>query len=87
LAAFRAGFLAPAFIAFPASARFSAHRFFVAAMMAALPARLSLRLGFGAAGAAFDGGADCLARAFFAVLEDACKLTASFARVTAAFAS
>ncbi|MGA2150514.1 MAG: hypothetical protein ABSH49_36810 [Bryobacteraceae bacterium] len=34
---------------------------------------------------AFDGGLECFT-GFFAVSEDACKPTASFARVTAAFA-
>src|SRR5450755_4230496 len=55
-----------------AAARFAAHIFFVAAMIAALPAALSLRFGFCAcagAGVAFFG-ADCAfaalaARAFF----------------------
>src|ERR1017187_3896815 len=42
------GFLAPAFIAFAASARFSAHRFFVAAMILAIPSLLKRRFGFGA---------------------------------------
>jgi hypothetical protein len=49
-AAFRTVTLAGAFLfaAFAASARISAHRFLVAATIAALPALLSLRLGFGA---------------------------------------
>jgi hypothetical protein len=64
-----------------------AHRFLVAAMIAFLPAALSFRLGFEGSGVAFDGGLECFTRGFFAVPEDACKLTASFARVTAAFAS
>ena len=51
-----AGFLAAAFIAFAASARFSAHRFFVAAMIAFLPAAESFRLGLGDASGG-DGSA------------------------------
>jgi len=42
------------FVAPADSARFSAQRFFVAATIAALPARLSFRLGFGASGVTFD---------------------------------
>jgi hypothetical protein len=36
---------------------------------------------------AFDGGLERFMGGFFAVPEDACKLTASFARMTAAFTS
>jgi hypothetical protein len=54
---------------------------------AALPAAESLRFGFESSGVAFDGGLERFMGGFFAVPEDACKLTAAFARVTAAFAS
>jgi hypothetical protein len=73
--------------AFSASARFSAHRFLVAAMIAFLPAAESFRLGFDGSGVAFDGGLECFTGGFFAAPKDTCKLTASFARVTAALAS
>jgi hypothetical protein len=53
----------------------------------AAPAALSFRLGFEASGVAFDGGLECFTGEFFAAPEDACKLTASFTRVIAAFAS
>src|ERR1019366_2017669 len=49
---------------------------------AALPAAESFRLGFDGSGVAFDGGLERFMGGFFAVPEDACKLTASFARVT-----
>ena len=52
------GFLAPAFIAFAASARFSAHRFFVAAIILAIPSLLIRRLGLVASGLAGAGGPD-----------------------------
>jgi len=60
--------------AFAASARFKAHRFFVAAMILFMPSSLIRRF-------------ECFTGGVFAVREDACKLTASLARVTAAFAS
>jgi hypothetical protein len=56
-------------------------------MIAFLPAALSLRLGFESSRLAFDGGLERFTVRFFAFPDDACKLTASFARVTAAFAS
>ena len=84
---FRAVFLALADCAFAASALFCAQRFFVAAMIAFLPAALSFRSGFEGSGVAFDGGLERFTVGFFAFPEDACKLTASFARMTAAFAS
>jgi len=49
-----------ALCAFAASARFSAQRFFVAAMIAALPALLSFRFGFAGSVAAGAGGSDSL---------------------------
>jgi hypothetical protein len=76
-----------AFAAVFAAARFAAQRFFNAATIAALPAALSVRFGFVDSGVAFDVGAECSTAGFFAVPEDDRKLTASFARVTAAFAS
>jgi hypothetical protein len=76
-----------AFAAFFAAASFAAQRFFKAATIAALPAAESFRLGFDVSGVAFDVGAECSTAGFFAVPEDDRKLTASFARVTAAFAS
>jgi hypothetical protein len=51
-AAAGAGFLAAVYVAFAASARFNAHRFFVAAMIACLPAAESFRFGLGAASGA-----------------------------------
>jgi hypothetical protein len=62
-AVFNAAFLTPAFLAatgfgLAVAAFFAAHRFFKAATIAALPALLSLRLGFGASGVAGAGGAD-----------------------------
>src|ERR1035437_4272434 len=62
-AVFTAAFLTPAFLAatgfgFAVAAFFAAHRFFKAATIAALPALLSLRLGFAASGVAGVGGAD-----------------------------
>ena len=58
-APFRTVTLAGAFLPAPfaASARFSAHRFLVAATIAALPALLSLRLAFGAFGVFGDSAA------------------------------
>ena len=94
-AAFRAGdsflfgkaFFTAAFFACFAAWN-AAHRFLVAATIAFLPAAESFRLGFGGSGVALDVGAECFTAGFVAVVpEDACKLTDSFARVTAAFAS
>jgi hypothetical protein len=85
---FRAGaaFLAAVDCAF-AAAFCKRHRFFVAAIILAIPSLLIRRLGFEGSGLAFDGGLECFTVGFFAFPEDACKLTAAFARVTAAFAS
>ena len=79
---FTAVFFATAGASFFAADRFAAHRFFVDSEMAFRPAALNLRFGIEGSGVAFDG---CLAGGFFAVPEDA--WTASFARMTAAFAS
>jgi hypothetical protein len=98
LATFRAGavatligatlpvaFVAVAFVAMVgagfSAAFFCAYLFFVTVGAAFLPAAESLRFGLEGAGVA----SECSAGRFFAVTEDAC--TASFARVTAAFAS
>jgi len=51
-----------------------------------LPAVLSFRFRLAGSGVAFDGSLERFTGGFFAVPEDACKLTASFARATAAFA-
>jgi len=75
------------FPAFALVALTAAHRFFVASAMAFLPAALSFCCGFEGFAVAFDVRLECFAGGFVAVPEDACKLTASFARVTAAFAS
>jgi hypothetical protein len=64
--AFTAGLVTAAFLqtvflagcAFAASARFSAHRFLVAAMIAALPAALSFRFGLAGSSVAGAGGWD-----------------------------
>ena len=69
-----------------APAFFIAHRFFRALTIAALPAALNFRLGFENSGLAFDVSLECFTGGFFSVPEDASKLTASFARVTATLA-
>jgi hypothetical protein len=84
---FLAVFLAAAFCCCALAALTAAHRFFVAATILAKPSLLIRRLGFEGSGLAFDGGLECFTVGFFAFPEDACKLTAAFARVTAAFAS
>jgi hypothetical protein len=76
--AFGAPFFATADFGFAASAQ----RFFMAALIAFLPAALSLRLGV--EGCGVDGGLECFTGGFFAVREDACKV--SLARMTEAFA-
>jgi hypothetical protein len=89
-----AAFLAGAFLGaaaftgadFAASARFRAQRFLVAAMIAFRPAALNFRLGFENSSGAFGVALDCFTGGLFGVPEDACKLTASFARVTATLA-
>jgi hypothetical protein len=86
-ALFLAVFLAAAFCCCALAALTAAHRFFVAATILAKPSLLIRRLGFEGSGLAFDGGLECFTVGFFAFPEDACKLTAAFARVTAAFAS
>ena len=63
----------------------AAHRFLVAAMMAFLPAADNFRLGFGDSD--LDVGSERSTGGFFVVPEDACKLRAFFALVTAAFAA
>jgi hypothetical protein len=75
------------FAAFALAALTAAHRFFVAVMIAFLPTALSFRFGLEGFDVAFDVRLECFPVGFFAVLEDACELTASFVRVTAAFAS
>ncbi|HMC60837.1 MAG TPA: hypothetical protein VKJ01_16725 [Candidatus Solibacter sp.] len=84
---FRALFPALAGCALAASDRTRSQRFFVAAMILFMPSSLIRRLGFGGSCVAFDGDLEGFTGGFFAVLEDACKLTATFARVTAACAS
>jgi len=83
LAVFLAGFLVAALSCCALAALTASQRFFVAAMIAFLPAAESFRLAFDGSG---NGGLACFTGGFFAVPEGACKLTASFARVTAAFA-
>jgi len=88
---FGVAFLAAAgcvvFVAPVDSARTRAQRALVAAMIAFLPAADSFRFGFSGSGVGFDFGLECSTGGFLAVPEDACRLTASFARLTAAFAS
>jgi hypothetical protein len=84
---FTAFFFATAGTTFTAAARFAAHLFFVASEMARRPAALNLRLGLEGSGVALDGGFALFSGGFFAVPEDACKLTAFFARTIAVFAS
>jgi hypothetical protein len=86
-ALFVAGFLVAVFAAFAASALFSAHRFFVAAMIAFLPAAERLCLGLEGSGLALNAGLECFTVGSFAFREDVGNPTTSFARVTAAFAS
>jgi hypothetical protein len=64
----------------------AAQRFLVAATMAFRPSAESFRLGFEGSRVAFDGCLALFAGEFFATPGDACKLTAFFARVIAAFA-
>jgi hypothetical protein len=71
----------------PASCLFSAHRRLVAVLIAFRPAAVSFRLGFEVSGVAFDVGSTCFTGGFFFAPDDACELTASFARVTATLAS
>ena len=71
---------------FAASARFSAQRFFVPAIIAFRPAALSLRFGFAWSGGAFDVASACFAGGFFSVARGAFKSTAFFACVTASLA-
>jgi hypothetical protein len=84
---FTAVFFATAGTTFTAAARFAAHLFFVASEMALRPAALNLRLGLEGSGVAFDDVLESFAGGFFAVPEDACKLTAFFAREMAVVAS
>jgi hypothetical protein len=71
--------------AFLVAAFFRALFFFAAVSCASATSALFSAMAFFVA--AFDGGLEWFTGGFSAVPEDACKLTASFARVTAAFAS
>ena len=84
---FRALFFGLAGCALAASARTRAHRFLVAATIVLMPSSLIRRLGFEGSGVGFERRLERLTGGFFAFLEGACELTASFARVTAALAS
>jgi hypothetical protein len=84
---FRAVFVALAGSALAPSALTRSHRFLVAATIRFIPSLLIRRLGFDDSAVAFDRSFERLTGGFFAFLEGACELRASFARVTAAFAS